>query len=228
MNDINPKLSKLEKNLGYEFEDINLLKKALTHRSKSNDNNERLEFLGDALLEAIISEILFNEKPEATEGELTRLRSTMVRGTTLAELGDELNIKDFIIVGSGELRTGGYQRKSTIADAFEAIIAAIFIDSNRFVVVKEIIGNIFAEKIKNLPDAESLKDSKTKLQEILQSSTDLKVKYTLIQSSGPDHNKTFKVQCKVDELTIIAEGKSKKMAEQNAAKEMLIKLKSKK
>ncbi len=212
---------KLEKRIDYKFKDINLLKKALTHRSKSSDNNERLEFLGDALLETIISNILFKLKPEATEGELTRLRSTMVRGLTLSELGVELNLKDFIIVGSGELRTGGYQRRSTIADAFEAIVAAIYIDCNSFSTVQQIVTKIYKEKIKNLPNAEDLKDSKTKLQEKLQSTGSLKAKYTLIESSGPDHNKTFKVECLAGDISLTAIGKSKKIAEQNAAKKIL-------
>ncbi len=217
----NTKLSRLEKLLDYSFNDVSLLKTALTHRSKSKDNNERLEFLGDALLEIIISDNLFKNRPDATEGDLTRLRATMVRGATLAILAKDIDLKDFIIVGSGELRTGGYQRESTLADAFEAIVAAIYLDSDSFDETKRVVLRIYESQLEELPPASSLKDSKTKLQEMMQSQAMGVPSYELLSISGPDHLKQFEVMCEVGQKTTIATGNSKKKAEQNAANLML-------
>lgn len=217
---LNPSLKNLETALGYTFHDKALLKTALTHRSKSKNNNERFEFLGDALLETIISDRLFRDKAKASEGDLTRLRATLVRGKTLSEIADNLKIKDYMIVGSGELRTGGYQRESTVADAFEAIVAAIYLDSD-FVTCQTVITQIFAKKITSLPDAEALKDSKTKLQEYIQANDAALPVYELLNISGPDHAKIFNVRCVALGQQAIANGSSKKKAEQQAARQIL-------
>lgn len=221
----NADLSRLEKRLGYTFSNRELLLQALTHRSKSKDNNERLEFLGDALLETIISDKLFHLRPNAAEGDLTRLRATMVRGATLAILAEDLHIQDFIRVGSGELRTGGYQRKSTLADAFEAIVAAIYLDSGDFVLTQKAVIKLYQEQLKQLPEAEQLKDPKTKLQEHLQSLGKEKPVYEQLAIKGPDHNKQFDVSCKIEKDMTYASGSSKKKAEQAAAEAMLKHLK---
>lgn len=224
MKNSNADLSRLEKRLGYVFSDIALLKKALTHRSKSKNNNERLEFLGDALLETILSDRLFHSRPDACEGDLTRLRSTMVRGATLAMLANDLGLKDFIRVGSGELRTGGYQRESTLADAFEAIVAAIYLDSESFDVTFSVVIKLYQEKLIELPDAQQLKDPKTRLQEYLQSHGLAKPDYEQLSVQGPDHDKRFEVKCTVGKNDTAALASSKKKAEQAAAEAMLVKL----
>lgn len=218
---LNASLPRLEKRLGYQFQQIDLLEQALTHRSKSKNNNERLEFLGDALLETILSDKLFHLRKTANEGDLTRLRATMVRGATLAILANDLGLKDFMRVGSGELRTGGYRRESTLADAFEAIVAAIYLDCQDFQQTAEIVIRLYEEQLAKLPDAQELKDPKTRLQEYLQSQNLDKPVYEQLSMQGPDHNKYFKVRCQVAQQQTIAAGSSKKKAEQAAAEAML-------
>ncbi|PID66253.1 MAG: ribonuclease III [Gammaproteobacteria bacterium] len=220
----NASLTRLEKRLNYQFKDIALLKRALTHRSKSKNNNERLEFLGDALLETILSDILFHQRPNASEGDLTRLRATMVRGATLAILADDLGLKDFMRVGSGELRTGGYQRQSTLADAFEAVIAAIYLDCHHFDTTFKVVSALYQQLLAELPDAQQLKDPKTRLQEYLQSEGLEKPVYRELSITGPDHDKQFQVCCSVGAKESLAQGSSKKKAEQAAAEAMLVQL----
>lgn len=222
MKNANASLTRLEKRLGYRFQNIALLEQALTHRSKSKDNNERLEFLGDALLETILSDKLFHLRATANEGDLTRLRATMVRGATLAILANDLGLKDFIRVGSGELRTGGYQRESTLADAFEAIVAAIYLDCHSFSQTAEIVIELYQQQLAELPEAQQLKDPKTRLQEHLQSRNVDKPDYELLCVKGPDHDKRFEVRCQVAEYDTTAVASSKKKAEQAAAEAMLL------
>ncbi len=219
--DANAALTRLESRLGYSFKNITLLEQALTHRSKSKNNNERLEFLGDALLETMLSDMLYHLRPKASEGDLTRLRATMVRGLTLTILANELHLKDFMRVGSGELRTGGYQRASTLADAFEAIIAAIYLDCRSFDTTFAIVKNLYQQQIDALPDAQQLKDPKTRLQEYLQSKGKEKPSYQQLNISGPDHDKKFEVNCFVGKKSTIGIASSKKKAEQSAAEAML-------
>jgi len=221
MKNNNASLERLEHRLHYQFHDRALLERALTHRSKNKDHNERLEFLGDALLETIISDHLYRLRPEANEGDLTRLRATMVRGTTLALLAAELQLQDFIRVGSGELRTGGYQRQSTLADALEAIIAAIYIDSDSFTNTYHVVSALYQEQLAKLPEAEILKDAKTRLQEYLQDLRLAKPVYKTLSINGPDHDKSFEVCCCVTRHSEVAIGSSKKKAEQAAAQMML-------
>lgn len=217
----NESLARLENRLGYTFERIALLEQALTHRSKSKDNNERLEFLGDALLETILSDTLYHLRPYASEGDLTRLRATMVRGVTLAVLANDLGLKDFMRVGSGELRTGGYQRESTLADAFEAVVAAIYLDSDSFDTTFAVVRRLYQQQLAELPEAQVLKDPKTRLQEFLQSRNLEKPVYQQLAISGPDHDKQFEVSCQVGNAATTAIGSSKKKAEQAAAEAML-------
>lgn len=220
----NTDLQRLQTRIGYLFNNLDWLQRALTHRSKSKDNNERLEFLGDALLETILSQHLFHAHPKASEGDLTRLRATMVRGATLAVLANELGLKHFIQVGSGELRTGGYQRESTLADAFEAIVAAVYLDSGDFEKTAKIVISLYGKQLDELPDAQQLKDPKTRLQEHLQSQGLDKPIYEELTVSGPDHNKCFEVSCQVAERQACAVGSSKKKAEQAAAEKILTQL----
>lgn len=220
----NMDLSRLQARLGYTFNKIEWLERALTHRSKSKDNNERLEFLGDALLETILSTKLFHLRPDASEGDLTRLRATMVRGATLAILANDLGLKEFMRVGSGELRTGGYQRESTLADAFEAIVAAIYLDCGDFEQTADVVLSHYQQQLTDLPDAQALKDPKTRLQEYLQSKNLDKPTYEELAISGPDHDKQFEVSCIVGSKNTLAKGSSKKKAEQAAAEAMLSQL----
>lgn len=220
----NGDLSRLQNRLGYTFEKIALLEQALTHRSKSKDNNERLEFLGDALLETILSAKLFAQRPDANEGDLTRLRATMVRGATLAILAGDLGLKDFMRVGSGELRTGGYQRESTLADAFEAVVAAIYLDCGNFERTANVVIGLYEQQLAELPEAQQLKDPKTRLQEHLQSQGLDKPLYQELAITGPDHDKQFEVTCTVATNKTTAKGSSKKKAEQAAAEAMLAQL----
>jgi ribonuclease-3 len=215
-------MEKLQKNFSYEFNDISLLKQALTHRSVSKNNNERLEFLGDSVLGCVISEELYIRYPLIDEGQLSRLRSHLVRGQTLANLAKTLNISESLTLGQGELKSGGFRRESILADAFEAILGAIFLDSD-YLIVKRIILELFDDLLNQAKPEDSLKDFKTQLQELLQKKGYSLPSYELIQSKGKDHNAIFYVSCTVTELNLKSEknAKSIKRAEQACAQTIL-------
>ena len=215
-------MEKLQKNFSYEFNDIGLLKQALTHRSVSKNNNERLEFLGDSVLGCVISEELYIRYPLIDEGQLSRLRSHLVRGQTLANLAKTLNISESLTLGQGELKSGGFRRESILADAFEAILGAIFLDSD-YLIVKRIILELFDELLNQAKPEDSLKDFKTQLQELLQKKGYSLPSYELIQTKGKDHNAIFYVSCTVTELNLKSEknAKSIKRAEQACAQSIL-------
>lgn len=204
--------------LPYVFSDGRLLQKALTHRSLGKSNNERLEFLGDSVLNFVVTEQLYKLHPSATEGELSRLRARVVRGETLAEIATHIDLGDYLRLGSGELKSGGYRRASILADALEAVIGAIYLDSG-FEVCSEMVRVLCEPVIKKLPDANQLKDPKTRLQEWLQSRGYVLPVYELISESGADHNKQFYVRCELqDDLGHYqADGSSRRKAEQAAA-----------
>lgn len=211
--------------IDYRFRDAALLTRALTHRSFGADHYERLEFLGDSLLNAIISEQLFTSHPRAPEGDLSRLRSRLVRDTTLARLAGELNLGDHLRLGAGELRSGGFLRESILADAFEALVAAIFLDSD-FDTVRQVVRQLFAPRLEALPDADSLKDPKTRLQEWLQARGHALPDYVVVQESGAAHIRQFVVECHAGELAppTRAEALGRRRAEQTAAERMLAQL----
>lgn len=215
-------MEKLQKNLSYQFSDISLLKQALTHRSVSKNNNERLEFLGDSILGSIISEELYNRHPGIDEGQLSRLRSHLVRGNTLANLAKKLDISENLSLGQGELKSGGFRRESILADTFEAILGAIFLDSD-YLTVKKVTLTLFSGLLNESNAEDSLKDFKTQLQELLQKKGYSLPKYELLQTKGKDHNAVFYVSCSVDELNIKSEkcAKSIKRAEQACAQSIL-------
>ena len=215
-------MEKLQKNFSYEFNDIGLLKQALTHRSVSKNNNERLEFLGDSVLGCVISEELYIRYPLIDEGQLSRLRSHLVRGQTLANLAKTLNISESLTLGQGELKSGGFRRESILADAFEAILGAIFLDSD-YLIVKRIILELFDDLLNQAKPEDSLKDFKTQLQELLQKKGYSLPSYELIQTKGKDHNAIFYVSCTVTELNLKSEKNSKsiKRAEQACAQSIL-------
>lgn len=217
---------KLQKGLAYEFNDVALLKRALTHRSVSNNNNERLEFLGDSVLGSIISRELFQRFPRIDEGQLSRLRSHLVRGQTLAKLAKTIDLSDFMILGQGELKSGGFRRESIQADTLEAIIGAIFIDSD-YLATNKVVLRLYKNLLEETNPADSLKDFKTQLQEFLQKKGSLLPNYELIKTTGQDHNAIFYVRCTLGEenLCIEKNAKSIKRAEQACAELLLGNLK---
>lgn len=195
-----------------------LFELALTHRSASGKNYERLEFLGDALLGLVIGEWLYHRFPEAREGELSRFRATLVRRETLASIARENRLGDYLRLGSGELKSGGYRRDSILSDTVEALIGAHYLILG-MEATREFILSLYGARLENLPSAESLKDPKTRLQEFLQSRNLDLPEYRLLGTSGQAHRQTFRVRCKVAALGIEVEatGSSRRKAEQAAA-----------
>ncbi len=218
------KQEQLQDTLAYQFKDKALLRQALTHRSAGKPNNERLEFLGDALLDFIVGELLFSAHPEASEGELTRMRAAIVNKTALARMAGELQIGDAIYLGAGEANSGGKRRESILADTLEAIVAAIYLDSS-IEPCRTFITGITSELIAN-PKQQRRKDYKTQLQEMMQAQGHDLPSYELVATSGAAHAQEFKVLCRIAVFSAgqEGEGKSKRAAEQEAAKNMLIQL----
>jgi len=212
----------LDKTLHYRFNDASLLTQALTHRSANSSNNERLEFLGDAVLDFVISDAVFKRRPDADEGDLSKLRASLVKDTSLAKLAADLGIGEHLILGSGERKTGGHRRESILADALEAIFGAVFLDSG-FAAATEIIERVYTQRLDELPDAEDLRDSKTRLQEWLQARKLSLPDYELVSVTGKAHQQRFSVSCTVGELSQTTEGESttRRKAEQKAAHRML-------
>jgi ribonuclease-3 len=210
--------------LDYRFRDPALAELALTHRSVGRPNNERLEFLGDALLGAIVAEMLYEAHPRASEGELSRLRAQLVNGQALAVLARELELGERLKLGPGELKSGGYRRDSILADAFEALIAAVYLDGG-FQSCRDIVRSLFTQRVAELP--RSSKDAKTRLQEWLQARGLPLPLYELVGSQGDDHAKIFDVACSIAEpssLRVHASGPSRRAAEQEAAEMVLVHL----
>ena len=220
-------MEKLQKNIDYHFSDAALLKQALTHRSVNKNNNERLEFLGDSILGCVISHELYHRFPLVDEGQLSRLRSSLVRGQTLAKLAKTLNLSETLVLGQGELKSGGFRRESIQADAFEAILGAIFLDSD-YVTVSDVILKLYDELLNNASPDDSLKDFKTQLQELLQKKGHSLPIYELIKTKGQDHNAVFYVSCHIKEFNLSVEenAKSIKRAEQACAESILVSLSS--
>ncbi|WOG25562.1 ribonuclease III [Endozoicomonas sp. 8E] len=219
-------LARLESRLGYTFSDRNRLELALTHRSCGSRNNERLEFLGDSIVNFVIAEALFERFPDAREGQLSRLRARMVRGATLAEIGREFQLGDSLRLGSGELKSGGYRRESILADAVEAIIGAIYLDAG-METCRERIRSWFTDRLAGLSVSDQQnKDPKTRLQEFLQARQNPLPKYRVLNIEGDAHDQVFTVVCELESLDITSEGQgpSRRGAEQQAARFALEKL----
>ncbi len=204
----------------FSFADESLRKAALTHRSAGNRHNERLEFLGDAVLNFVIAETLYHRLPQADEGDLTRMRAHLVRGETLAALAADMNLGMDIELGPGELKSGGHRRASIQEDALEALLGAILCDAG-FDTVREQILQLFENRLNSLPKPEDLKDPKTRLQEWLQSSGQGLPEYQLVAESGPAHRKQFEATCGVADQLTRGIGRSRRAAEQAAARLML-------
>ena len=212
----------IRERLGYEPRDLALFRAALTHRSAAGPNNERLEFLGDAVLSLVIAHQLYAALPGAAEGDLSRLRARIVSREPLADVARELGLGEVLQLGSGELKSGGFRRQSILADALEAMCGAIFIDGG-LAAVERVITRLFAARIAALPDPEALKDAKTRLQEYLQSRSLTLPHYAVLGIEGEDHAQTFQVSCEVPDLKVRVEGRgsSRRRAEQEAAERML-------
>jgi ribonuclease-3 len=219
---VNNPLIKLSQRIGYVFKDESLIQLALTHRSKGNTNNERIEFLGDSIVNFTIAEALYLKFPKADEGKLSRLRADMVRGTTLAEIARDFELGEFLLLGSGELKSGGYNRESILADVVEAIIGAIYLDSGMDAVQERIL-SWYKSRLDNLSEDKVVKDAKTRLQEHLQKNQSRLPKYDVIEVSGQAHDQQFKVSCRVEKLpeVTVGIGSSRRFAEQSAAEKAL-------
>ncbi|MCP3688392.1 MAG: ribonuclease III [Gammaproteobacteria bacterium] len=204
---------------GYQFSQLELLEQALSHRSFSRaSNNERLEFLGDSVLSLVISQYIYQRLADADEGELSRVRASLVKEDTLASIARKNNLGEYIHLGGGELKSGGFRRASILSDTLEALIGAIYLDSN-FEQVRQAVLYLFRDYLEMLPDGESLKDPKTRLQEFLQSKQCDLPDYEVVQTIGKAHDQIFTVKCRVAALSVEASGKgsSRKKAEQVAA-----------
>lgn len=212
----------LKNTLDYEFEDQDLMQQALTHRSAPGTNNERLEFLGDSVLQVTISEVVFRARAGADEGQLSRLRSRLVKDSTLAEIAAELDIGRYVVLGPGEKKSGGHRRASILADTLEAIFGAVFLDRG-IEAASRVIYKAYGERLENIPDEADLRDPKSRLQELLQSRGLRLPEYRLDETLGKAHRQTFAVSCVVAELehTTSGQGTTRRDAEQNAARSML-------
>jgi len=215
-------LVNLQDKIEFHFSDLSILDRALTHRSFNQEHNERLEFLGDSILGLVVSEALWRDNPEATEGELSRMRANLVNRDTLADIAQEIDLGSYLRMGSGERKSGGKRRKSILADATEALIAAVYLDGGleqSRKLVKDLLGSRLSRRITRGNE----KDSKTRLQELLQSSGLALPQYQVIDTSGEAHDQTFTVTClcALIDKPVRGEGKSKRLAEQNAASQVL-------
>ena len=220
------RLAAFEEKIGYTFKNKNLLHEALSHSSYANEckkgrnSNERLEFLGDSVLSIVISEHLFNHFKHLPEGDLTKIRASLVCEKALFEFSKQISLGEFILLGKGEENTGGRTRPSIVSDAFEAVIAAVFLDGGMEAAREYVLGFIPKDLDRN--SAKKLQDYKTILQEIIQRNPEEKVEYVLRSQSGPDHDRHFVVEvCLNTNVIGHGEGHSKKQAEQQAAKEAL-------
>lgn len=212
----------LSRKLGYKFNDPKLLKIALTHRSSSDENNERLEFLGDAIVNFVIADALFEQFPRSQEGDMSRWRASLINRDTLGEIARGFDMGRYMILGPGELKSGGGERLSIISCAMESVIGSIYIDGG-FDIVRECILRWYAPLLSSLTNARSLKDPKTQLQEYLQSQHLSLPVYTVDTVEGEAHQQTFCVSCVVESLNqkVVGKGTSRRRAEQDAAETML-------
>ena len=224
------KFGLLEERIGYHFKEFHLLKNAMTHSSYVNEKhlpkyecNERLEFLGDAVLEIVTSDFLYHKYTEKPEGDLTKIRASIVCEPTLAYCAEAINLGSYLFLGKGEDATGGRNRNSVVSDAMEAVIGAIYLDGG-FASAKEYIHRFILNDIEH---KQLFYDSKTILQEIIQSRQDGELSYEILKEEGPDHNKSFEVRALVGDQEIgRGKGRTKKAAEQLAAYNGILKLKA--
>ena len=221
VQNINSLIAKLD----YAFTSDELLIEALTHRSAGAKNYERLEFLGDSIVNFVIADKLFSMYPQYPEGDLSRLRASLVNKDGLAMIARDLNLGDYLILGSGELKSGGFRRDSILSDTVEAIIGAVYVDGG-FDLTQSFVLRLYKNQLENMPDPATLKDPKTQLQELLQSRKLPLPVYEVSEISGKAHNQIFSVTCSIDKLNIISSGRagSRRKAEQLAAIEAISKI----
>jgi ribonuclease-3 len=222
---VSASLARLERQLGYTFKDQELMVLALTHRRFAGRNNERLEFLGDAILNFVAGEALFERFPLAREGQLSRLRARLVKGETLAILARGFDLGDYLRLGSGELKSGGFRRESILADALEALIGAIYLDAGMDAARERVVAWLTNE-LESLTLVDTNKDPKTRLQEFLQSRACELPRYDVVDIQGDPHCRTFVVECQISLLNdkTLGQGASRRIAEQVAAAAALIAL----
>ena len=221
-------MDNVSRRLGYIFKTVAHLELALTHRSVGSKNNERLEFLGDSIVNFIIGEALFQQFPTAREGQLSRLRARMVKGKTLAEVAREFSLGEHLRLGTGEMKSGGHRRESILADAMEAVIGAIYLDGG-LDSVRACVLSWYQSRLSALDLQDTLKDPKTRLQEALQARQWALPQYTVVAVEGDAHDQTFTVSCYIDALALTAKGRgsSRRYAEQHAAEQALAMLDAK-
>lgn len=221
-------LERLQKKLGYQFTNLDYLKQALTHRSAAAFNNERLEFLGDSILNFAIGKALYEKFPKSDEGELSRMRAALVKEQTLAIIARQFELGEYLKLGAGELKSGGHRRESILSDCVEALIAAIYLDSGIDNALERVY-YWYQELLAQIKPGEAQKDPKTRLQEFLQGRRLKLPEYEVIEIKGEAHNQSFKVSCKVENLSevVIGQGTSRRKAEQHAAEQVIEKLKIK-
>lgn len=219
-------LKRLSRRLGYEFKNLALLKQALTHCSAGSVNNERYEFLGDSILSFVIANALFSMFPGQSEGQLSRLRAFLVKGEMLAEIATEIELGDYLFLGQGELKSGGFRRSSILADALEAVIAAVFLDGG-IEESQKLILKLYDSRLTDECLHNNLKDAKTQLQEYLQAQKKPLPEYSLTKVEGEEHDQVFYVTCKVSGIKepAIGYGPNRRKAEQHAATQLLQRLK---
>ncbi len=215
-------LESLARALDYAFDDLSLLQTALTHRSFSAAHNERLEFLGDSVLNCVVASALFKRFPDLPEGDLSRLRANLVRQDALHQLALSLKLGDLLRLGEGELRSGGHQRPSILADALEAIFGAVYLDGG-FDAARQVIARLYAPLVAELKPGQAQKDAKTRLQEWLQAKRKPLPRYELLDSTGAAHERRFEVCCELQNppLRTTGHGSSRRIAEQAAAEHAL-------
>ncbi len=209
----------VERRLAYQFRDASLLRQALTHRSHGTPNNERLEFLGDGLLNFVVARLLYDQFAKLPEGDLSRLRASLVNQQTLSELSASLSLGDHLLLGEGELKSGGFRRPSILADAFEALVGAVFLDGG-FAAAEEVLGRLYQPLLASADPTALGKDPKTRLQEFLQGRHLGLPQYSIVKVSGEAHEQHFRVECAIAELGLKSqgEGPSRRAAEQDAAR----------
>ncbi|KMJ54024.1 ribonuclease III [Vogesella sp. EB] len=209
--------------LDYSFSRFELLRQAVTHRSFGAPNNERFEFVGDSILNYTVAKMLFDHFPKLSEGELSRLRANLVNQSTLAEIAQQLKLGDYLYLGEGELKSGGFNRPSILADAVEAIFAAISFDTD-FMAAERVVRRLYQERVVAIDPSKHAKDAKTRLQEALQARRLSLPRYSILSQSGEAHEQSFRVQCDLAELSIITtgDGISRRGAEQQAADAALL------
>jgi len=219
---VSPAAGWLAERLGLEFSDPALFARALTHRSHGSANNERLEYLGDAVLTFVVAEMLYRGFPEASEGELSRYRASLVSGEALAAIASSLGLGEHLRLGEGELKSGGQRRATILADALEAVFGAVYLDQG-LEAARRVAQRLFQAPIAALPSAAELKDPKTRLQEWLQGRGHPLPAYTVLEVSGEPHDQRFRVRCEVPDLALeaVADGSSRRKAEQEAAQRIL-------